>query len=369
MKKEPTISKNLVGKLFLFLVFLQIVKDVFVGPFEKSDFPKEEIEDKVNNLNVIYTPQPDIYLQDITILKSVNSIVFDPRDLFEKKMLAREGIPNFLGGSPSINERYPQLCPSRFHSEDAISEIEKNLSFLSKFEISNIFYYYAALRPIGFSPQNIRCTCERCIRTVKEEFELDSPIEDIFRESLTGTSSKSYDDIYESIDDETTRGEAVYEVEQFKGEMKKVYQGLADNYISCLGKLMKKANLEVIQSILDITDASIRIIHPMMEDYSLEKNEDVKKFAKNVGFRLDILDDDRIKAIFGRSIASGGGILNEFPKHSRGIHISTPIKEDKFNQRIISYEPKSGEIFVVPDDAESLLEVLNSLSIWGDVGE
>ncbi len=367
MRSKNTTLNTTRTSIFLILMFFQLIKDVFVGPLVDSDFPSKTIKAEISNLNLIYSPQSELYLRDATVLKSVETIAMDLLDIFEDDMLVKQGIPSFLGGEPKINHDYPQLCPSKLQSEKSITSIRNILSFLSNFDIKNVIYYYRGLKPIGTSAQSVRCTCDDCIRTIEERF--GPSLEKLFKKALAGTSPLSYEEL-NITDDSLSQIELINirkEIDQIDEEKKRVYSVLRDEYFTFQGLLIKEAHRTIIQSIIDITGASVKIVLPIVEGDFWVDDDSFQSYAEILGFSKDMVEELGVKVVFARSVDRGGDLIEEFPMESRGIYIYSDDTDDKLNQRLISYNPQSGEVFILSEDEESLLKVLRTLSLWGEI--
>ncbi len=379
-KRENGILEGITNSIapILFLVMaLQVLKKVYLAPSRESDHPSDKIESEIDSLEILLTPQPSWWLRDTTILEKVDQIVFDPADILGEvnDYFARKGLPEELSGEPPEIDSYRgDLCPSRALSVDAMEQMDKFLDLIEKFEMETIVYYYQTIKPIGESPQSIRCTCGKCLETIQERFNPNHSILDSFGEALGGRSAKSFeevrDEFYSELEEDKDGEELTLKyrekIDQVDEERRAVFKDLEDDYFRFQSELVRELNKKILQKIVDTTGASLRIVTPMMDGYVLVKERDINQYASIVGFSPEMFSEFEVESIYGREIECGGEIVSEFPKNKRGLYIYTGEEDDSFTRRFISQRMEGEEAFVFPEDVESLMTALKSLAVWGE---
>ncbi len=359
------------GLLLLFMIF-QMVKIVYVGARDMYDYPSDPINEELEDMEIINAPRPGYWLRDSTILKEVDHVIFDPEEILGQKFYSRVGVPEAIGLTPT-SDPSEELCPSRLIGEDAMEIIRGTLSFLDRFDMKSIIYDYPTIKPVDMNPHHIKCVCNHCIDTIEERFDLERPLVEAFKEALGGISSKTLDDIRSELINEAEAEEysdidAVVkryteEIEYLQEERREVYQKLKEEFFVNQSKLILDANRNILRAMTDITGASVKVIQPFMVGHQVER-DDIVEFARISGFTKDLLEEFDVECIFGRMDDEGGEIIHEYPEEHRGLFIYSGETDDKYNLRIISNKIDSGEILVIPEDTDSLMEVLRSLYMW-----
>lgn len=369
--------------VFFLVIAFQVMERIFFGPMFESDCPKEDLDEEIDNIPVILTPQSQWWLKDLTILREVKAIALDPRDVLGDKIFkVRTGLPKEVSGDPpKVSDDKKDICPSRALSERAQKQIRKTIEMINRFDIDHIFYFYYLLDPVESGPHELQCFCPKCMETWNDRFELGYEPSEIFEAveaAMSGKQLKTYDDVRadyrirefatgEEIMEGCTEDEIIdirRDIDEITQWKKEVYTELRDIF-KYQGELVKEFNHEVLYAIKENTNATIRVI-PTALHYDLFEEEDhLTDYFDIAGFDPELMDEFEVECIFGRLPQWGGDLIQEFPTKKRGIYVYTG-DDDEFNRRIISQEIESGEAFVSPEeDNDDLWRVLESLSIWG----
>lgn len=361
------------GIMLVFMIILQVVKRVFVETEEKGEYPEDIIKEELGEMEVFQAPRPDYWLRYSTVLKEVEHVVFSPEEILGKKFYSRVGIPETIGGEPEIDIS-EDLCPTKLADQDAMEIITGTLSFLSRFDIESIIYRYPVITPVDNNPHEIRCVCKRCMDDAQNTLGEDVSVNDIFKGALAGKASRAPKDVRMDLFDDGIGHDSIeidvliekYKVEflRIQEERKDVYRRLKNDYFLEQGRKMIEANRAILDAISKHTDASVKVVQPFLAGFTLEEDEDTVEYGRVAGFTKELMDSFDIGCIYGRTDGQGGDIILEFPSDKRGLIILTDDDDDKYNLRMISSKAESGDILVSPDDEESLIEVLKSLSMW-----